>query len=417
MGILDFIFGKGKGATTSAAGPISLNMQDLKNIVMKRKEDQVKDIYPACKSLSSEALALLPKLKESVNKVKEKSIGKEIRGYEIAVQMKQKFSERAPPTIDSIKPMKDANLQNLIQFHNSLNNAIVSITKITSDNRYLFFFFNDEMKEFGRLMKELCRINDEIRVRIESKKDVFDAENNIHSEFSRYESLKSEHSSLSNLTGKMKHEVDEEGKKAENLAKDMEGIAGSSNRLREEIKRLELEIEGLNKELVSPLYLLERPLKKYRRIAAEKWKINAVDELLSNPVSAYIRFASGEKAFESVFDDLKAQMSKRGIVEDKKTLDKAIQAIERLRQESMINSAINLSDLHKELSLRQSKLKEFEDRERELKKDLLEFEKKQKEYQKHLHQGESMKKRMDEAIVEIESKSSSFIRKEVKFLS
>jgi len=417
MGILDFIFGKGKGDTASAAGPISLNMQDLKTAIMKRKEDQVKDIYPACKSLSSEAMALLPKLKESMNKVKEKSIGKEIRGYEIAVQMKQKFSERAPPIIDSIRPMKDANLQNLVQFHNSLNSAIVSITKITSDNRYLFFFFNDEMKEFGKLMKELCGINDDIRARIESKKDVFDAENGIISEISKYESLKTEHSGLSNLTNKMKHEVDEEGKKAENLAKDMERIADSSNGLREEIKRLGLEIEGLNKELTSPLYLLERPLKKYRRIVAEKWKINAVDGLLSNPVDAYIRFASGEKAFESVFDDLKAQMLKKGIIEDKKTLDKAIHAIERLRQESMINSAINLSDLHKELSLRQSKLKEFEDRERELKKDLLEFEKKQKEYQKHLHQEESMEKRMHEAIAEIESKSSSFIRREVKFLS
>jgi predicted nucleic acid-binding Zn-ribbon protein len=366
--------------------------------------------------LSSEAITLLPKLKESVNKVKEKSIGKEIRGYEIAVQMKQKFSERAPPTIDSIKPMKDANLQNLVQFHNSLNSAIVSITKITSDNRYLFFFFNDEMKDFGRQMKELCRINDEIRAKIESKKDIFDAENGIISEISKYESLKSEHGSLSNLTNKLKHEVDEEGKKAENLVKDMGSLADSSNGLRDEIKRLELEIEGLNKELASFLYLLERPLKKYRRIVAEKWKINAVDELISNPVDAYIKFASGEKAFESVFDDLKAQMLKKGIVEDKKTLDKAIQAIDKLKQETMVNSAINLSDLHKELSLRQSKLKEFEDRERELKKDLLEFEKKQKEYNKHLHQGESIKKKIDETITEIESKSSGFIRKEVKFL-
>ncbi|MCX6811955.1 MAG: hypothetical protein NT039_04690 [Candidatus Berkelbacteria bacterium] len=191
MGILDLIFGKPKINLESTAplGPLVLAISDIRKATAEKKGDKVKDIYPKCKELSNNVATLLPKIKESVNRVKSKNIDKSIRGYEISVQMKQKFSERAPVLIDSIKPINEVNIANIILFHNALNHAIVSITKITSDNRYLFFFFSEEMKGFGKLMKELCDINDEINHQIESKKDIFEEENNIYSSLSKYESL------------------------------------------------------------------------------------------------------------------------------------------------------------------------------------------------------------------------------------
>ena len=411
MGIIELIFGKKKEAIPR--GPATLDLAELRKAMADKKENQVSEIYPACKRLGDEAVALIPKLRESIRKVKEKNITKEVRGYEIAVQMKQKFSERAPPFLDSVKSMKEQNLQSIILFHNTLNNFIASISKITSDNRYLYFFFADEMKEFSRLMKEMCRINNEINKQIESKKDLFEYENKVYASLSKYDSLKFRMKEFLEIYDKLEKEIAEEMRNREIIVSGLRERDKELETLRQDVGHIGAEILDLRSGLVNYLSLLERPLKKFKRKLTEKWKLGIIDELVANPVDAYLRFAEGEKEVGVVFEELKSAVSEKGFDDNKKTIEKTLQAIETLKREKFINSAIRISELQKELESKQTALKNIENLDRESKKMLSEFDRKQRDFARRSQEKKEMEDKLAEALKEAEELSKNFLNREI----
>ena len=419
MGILDLIFGKPKinSESTKSSGPSVLAVAELKKAIIERKEDKVRNIYPRCKALSNNAIALLPKIKDGVNKVKSRNIDKSTRGYEIAIQMKQKFSDRVPTIIDSIKPINEVNIKNIIMFHNSLNNAIVSVTKITSDNRYLFFFFNEEMKIFSKSMKELCNINDEIKQQIESKKDIFEEENKIHSFLSKYDSFQKEMKEILELDKKLKHEIEEDMKIKDYATDEMKKREQKYNELIKKIEGTEVTIEQLKKELTNYLALLERPIKKFKRTILNKQELRVIDELLSNPIETYVKAANKENELRKVIASLRESITKKTNEDDKKIIEKTVQAIDKLTQDSSINSAVQISELQKLLSLYNSEVQKIVDLNRESEKILHEFERKNKEIQKNAKLKEEIENKTNKTVEEIENLSEEFIESKVKLKS
>ena len=412
MGLFDLIFGKPKTTKETQPAQVTLTVTDLKKAINESKERKIKDIYPMCQGLSNDAIVLIPKIKNAINKVKSKNIDKETRGYEIAMQMKQKLAERAPGVLDTVKPMKEANLTNIILFHNTLNNAIVLITKITSDNRYLFFFFNEEMKEYGSLMKGLCNINDKIKQLIESKKEVFDEENKIFASLSKYENLQREMESILELDKKFGHEIEEQEKKKEHIGKEINERAVKSKEINQTISKRKEEIENLTRELANHLYRIERPIRKFKRITLNKHESTIIDTFLSNPLETYIEYASGGE-LKKIFGELKESINKDKN-EESKEKEKTIYAIDKLIQESSINSALKISKLQEEMASDNSELQKINYLNREAEKTLLEFEKKNKEYQKNTKTKEETESKIKEIEEEIERISGKFIEKEVK---
>ncbi|MEM2974698.1 MAG: hypothetical protein QW112_03715, partial [Candidatus Micrarchaeia archaeon] len=203
--------------------------------ITRRKEAQVRDIYPICQNLAAEAYALIPKLRRIVENLKNKEIDKSIGGYGIAIQMRHQFVERMPQLLDELKSMNIANIQDVIRFNINLNNFIIAATKITSDNRYLFFFFNQEMKEFGKLMKEMCKISDDLKMRLESKKEVFDREGKIYAAVSRLESARSEFRKILCDIKNIEDEIDRDSERIAVLIDRIKEIDSKSSELRNRI--------------------------------------------------------------------------------------------------------------------------------------------------------------------------------------
>ena len=157
-------------------------------------------------------------------------------------------------------------------------------------------------------------------------------------------------------------------------------------------------------------------MKKFKRKLTEKWKLRIIVELVSNPVDAYMRFAGGEKEFGIIFEELKSAVGEKGFEDNKKTIEKTLQAIEILRQEKLINSVIRISELQKELESKQAALKNIENLDRESKKMLSEFDRKQRDFARHSQEKKEMEDMLAEALKEAEDLSKNFLNRDVTLM-
>ncbi|MEM2974699.1 MAG: hypothetical protein QW112_03720, partial [Candidatus Micrarchaeia archaeon] len=173
------------------------------------------------------------------------------------------------------------------------------------------------------------------------------------------------------------------------------------------------EMDTLRNNLVDCLYILERPIKKFRRFVTEKWKQKLMEDLLSNPLKTYARSATGDKRLGIIFDELKIAASAGKLESDEKEIKKIVHAIEILKQESSMNSAARLSKIEEEILSINSELGRLEDLNREVTKEMNKFEKKKNEAQKHRGQMEIVKNRLEESINEVESLASDFLNRKI----
>ena len=94
--------------------------------------------------------------------------------------MKENYFERIPKLLSQMDAPKEINFTNLQEFHARSVAIISQIEKITSDNRYLIFFFREEFEKLGGPVKSLAKKVDEFGKGIlENQKYLEEAENSI----------------------------------------------------------------------------------------------------------------------------------------------------------------------------------------------------------------------------------------------
>ncbi|MCX6811956.1 MAG: hypothetical protein NT039_04695 [Candidatus Berkelbacteria bacterium] len=216
------------------------------------------------------------------------------------------------------------------------------------------------------------------------------------------------------LDMKMKHEIEEETKRKERLAQEMKEREQKHIELTKNINGIEAEIEQLDRELLNYLALLERPMKKFKRTIIDKQKSKIIEEFLSSPLETYIGSANNENELRQVFDELRTSIIKGTIENDKKLIEKTVQAIEKLMQNSSINSATRISELRREMEEHESEVQKIIDQNRESEKVLREFERKNQEIQKNAKLKEEIELKSNKIVEEIERLSQDFIGRKIK---
>ncbi|MBI5229375.1 hypothetical protein HY991_04645 [Candidatus Micrarchaeota archaeon] len=350
MGFFDYFLGKKKESSPASAPqpetkPLELSFSELEEFLDKEKEKSLAEIYPSSSELIQEILGEIHSLAAVLKDFEQKEVRKDMDHYRIAIQMKENFFKRVPALLE-IKAPETISFDSLVHFHSRLFHSIASITKITSDNRYLIAFFGSDMDRIGKSMKSLASLNDELKKEIDSKASVVQEFNSVKDHLHEIRNLEYE----LEVSEKNKFKFEQEAVVLEKEKKELETeLIENKQKAEAELAALERDVSSTKDVFISVVSPLERPLRKFERICLEKEQLNAVKKLLDSPVD-FLLSENGEKAFKALLEKLKKAVDADFIEKDTRVREKILQHIERA-----ISTELSVEKLRQSLDERRRK--------------------------------------------------------------
>lgn len=404
MDLLDLFFGKKKkeGRTVS--------LQELKGIIEGKKERMLAEIYPNCRKLCSQVAVAVNNIKEDVNSIANKKLDEGIIGYQIAKQMQGEFTKIISNLLGSFKQPQVTGYADFFEFHKQLMKTLTEITKITSNNRYLFYFFDKEMNEFGRKMKEICRIADEIKDELSSKVDVIEKSGKIERMIGDISKLKNELDVQKRSGESLRREIEILNEKKLQMKPQLLEKIKKKEEFEEEIKCEEYEIENAKRILVQHLYQLQRPLRKLRKLLLEKEKLRIIESYLTDPINAIV-----EDKTQNNLKEIIAELRK-SIVEietNKKMEEKILKNIEEINSGCLFEPVKKLNESTEKLKLYENQIEKIISFEKEA-GDINDcIKSKERELEKLTSNEEGYNENLKKEIYDLQKIANEFIDEEI----
>ena len=333
--LLEKIFGnkqekKGKEEAGIKEGrKVSIKLNDAQTLLEREKEQKFSDFYEECAEISKKIQAGLPNLKSKLTELGNKELTDEAKQHKnIAQQMRENFSQRAPAIIDGISLPSENSYPAFAKYHLEVMNAMALLTKITSDNRYLLYFFKKDFEELGKGIKVLCETADKLAEKLKEFAPENEKIENAERKIRETEGMRNEVSETTVQTGKLDKQLEAERENERKLSEELQSknLEGLEAALEDTKKNLLLEEMHLKEELMQ----LERPFRKYEKIVSDKKELFALKKYLSNLKEALSEDGKDYPQLKSLLGSLK-----KAIQEGKIEGSDKLNAIEKILNGSL----------------------------------------------------------------------------------
>ena len=311
MGFLDAIRGlfKTPSAQASApAAPSTNSFSEVRGRLKQEKEKRLASVYPECGKIVGQIKDEYSALKDTVLALEGKQPAME-QFENIALQMRENFLKRMPPLLAVQFPEK-IDYDSVRAFHSAVFNGMAQITKVVSDNRYLFGLYKEEMESFAARMKKIGELADALRAKILEKSEDAEAFDEAEAAMTQAEeALRKKQDNEAReraLSGALKLKEDAVEKQAEAWEKERLLLEKG----RQELFAIEDAITRKRDALAAQLLPLQRVFRKVERNAGEKTLAEAARAYADAPVDALLaddgmRMEGVTKAAKAYIEDLK----------------------------------------------------------------------------------------------------------------
>jgi len=337
VGFLDSLRGIFKQQPAQASvptAPSTNSFAEVRERLKLEKEKRLASVYPECGKIVGQIKDEYGALKDTVLALEGKQPSQE-QFENIALQMRENFLKRMPPLLAVQFPQK-IDYDSVRAFHSAVFNDMAQITKVVSDNRYLFGLYKEGMESFAGRMKKIGELADALRAKILEKSEdaeAFDEAEAVLAEAEEALRRKQDNEARERaLSDALKLKEDAAEKQAESWGRDRALL----DRGRQELFAVEDAITRKRDALAARLMPLQRVFRKVERNAGEKTLAEAARAYADAPVDALladdgVRLESVMKAAKAYVEDLK-----QDAVIDEMLSGKILQDASALKREEAI---------------------------------------------------------------------------------
>ena len=310
VGFFDFIFGK----KTGAEGKGKLSARELVAELRAEEEKKLEGAHAECRALCDGIIESFRKIEGITRALERKNVDMDPALAKIAGGMKTNFVPRARAAAGV--ELKGKSYPDLLLFHESAMRNLAALTKISSDNRYLFHFFKDEMGRLGDAAKRATKYADELKEKLEARKKRAEPIESLKGEVEEFEKNLRELEALKAGIARIQNELKEKTERASRLVSDDSGMKKLGETRAQKDKAREL--------ISARIGALERPLRKFEKVSADAWLRKLAGEYTSAPFETFAREGMDYPHLKTLLTALRACIQKgevklknqEGIVED-----------------------------------------------------------------------------------------------------
>lgn len=335
-----------------------ISLIESREFAIRARDAKLAPFYASSRQKVIEILDLFKEIQLRFGEFSRKEIKIETPEHEkIARQMKENYFERIPKLLSQINAPKGSDYSDLLEFHSQANGVISQIGKITSDNRYLIFFFREDFEKLEvplrALAKKMDEFGREISLNEKYLKEFGDATGilekiiGLESEIVKAKEAKME------MEGNAKGLLEKQGKQEDGIETEI-GLEKSK------ILDLENQISRERGEIANIILPLQRVFRKFSRIALEK-RLSLLSDEFSNDYFGEISGEAGDRKLLELIEEVGKQLISGNISEDTKDREKHLELIARIKAGAIAASLERLRPLESSKMLAQESLKNLEE--------------------------------------------------------
>jgi len=320
VGFFDKLFGsRKKEEKPAAAAPLAAaipleeverRLREARSTALRKHEQP---FAGKAALIAAEANAVLPLL----DALSKKKIDESNVNYKIAVQERDAYSARMRPLLAQLAHRPPG--EPLTTYSDVLSSTVSSMLKTTSDNRYVFILYADEMAKIGEHMKRLGELSAEV-----SEMTV-----KLRSDSSAYDKLLLDCAELEaaiadrkRLVSEVAHAEVDYGQAQKTLEETrakfpLQEVEAASK----ELGGAEAEAASARQALANSLNVFQRALRKYQKICLDKRLAAVASMYAETPVDAAIKeFQSNSdcKELRELLEELATSIEVGHITDDEK---------------------------------------------------------------------------------------------------
>lgn len=343
MGFLDKLFRKSAPQEKTTKEKLRLPAHDTERKIREKMEAERKgfdkDFEHAARNIPTEA----KQVGAAVERLSRKSISDKMPGYKIGLQVRDDYAKRIPQFLAELEKTGGE----WREYGKRLSRANAEIMRITKDNRYLFHFFPDEMKEVGGAMKRLAESGKNFEEAVEKERKALEK---YHAALDKIAFLKKAEKELAELES----HSDALEKQAFTLQKQA-GSAGEGDyssregALKEELEAAEKSFEAARQQIAQVVSPLQRLLRKYQKSCTDKELCALASKYSENPVEHALKdFAGGEcPALKRLAGEVKQAIATGMLAVEARDEQKTLHALSEILEgkvDSLASSAKKFSE-------------------------------------------------------------------------
>lgn len=282
--------------------PERIHIENLMQINKEEMEKALQTIYPECNRICRNIYQTFEEIKYIIEGLSRKDVSKiDPMFVNIAKEMKTNLTNRVSLVV-SMPFKEDMKYFEMREFYERALKNLEGTTKISFDNRYLFTFFEEDMKELRRTVKVALNLCEELRTLLEEKRPIADG----------FEKLKCY---IDGLNGILK-EIEIKKQKKDNIEWKLKKINKEYNEIvinEKELERAEkirLKKYELRCRISGSLIGLERALRKFEKVCMEKEEIKKAERYACSPVEEILKEGENYEELKSLLRKLLIEIQK-----------------------------------------------------------------------------------------------------------
>ena len=340
--------------------PRDVQLGQVVKIIRDSVEVQIAPIYPACEKSCSAILSEVEEARKAAKVMSEKELDSSKPQYRIGLQMQKNFAERIPATFNEVVMPTTKDYASFAGFHAASSRMITAVAQISNDNRYLPFFFDEEIGAFGTQMNEIIRLTGELGAALDSRKEPASQLNRAQQLEKEIAANKQELASLIELKKDIagrKSALDAELLSA--TAKNKE-LAQDQTRIKQEVSGIKDRISENRKRITDLLSPFQRQFRKMQKLIAEKGDSRKLNEYVDAAEDALIGEVVQHEDYPSlrrVLDRMRKALEKGELEDDEKVRSRRLELIDEILGDGLTAPAKNLIALEKDLKSREEALR------------------------------------------------------------
>lgn len=262
-----------------------LSPKDLEPYLQAELDLRLKGFYGKADGRIKAIIALFKEIEAAALEFSKKTLSVENPQYEkIAKQMKENYFSRIPKILGGVKRPEKMDYESIMKFHGETLQAMLQITKITSDNRYLVIFYKEEFGKLGGPIKALSEEEDALGKLVAENSPTYESAGRIGS------SIRTAHALIA--------EIEEKNLRKAGLEAGLEESAGRYRKSEEESemekaiildrrkKELEGIISGYKGGIAALIQPMERLLRKFEKASSDRKLGKTADAYLKDHLAA-----------------------------------------------------------------------------------------------------------------------------------
>jgi hypothetical protein len=378
---------------------------------------RVSFIYPRCETLCKSILLEVEEARKAAKVVTDGKLESENIHYQIGLQMQKQFAARIPLALNKVSLPTAKDYDSFTIFHASSVEMLATVSKITSDNRYLPMFLGKEMTVFGKHMNEIVKLTEDLGSRLGSEKEMVghlkqaeQLEKDLHTFNKELSSIKQ----LKDEIIEQKESLDVEISSALSKNKELEQ---EKDTIRKRIGEINTKISANEKEITEVLSPFQRQFRKMQKLVVEKKDIGALDSYTDNPENAIVEEVerSGDyPSLRKILERMAKALEKGELETDAKIRARRLDSIKVVLDGSLVDPAKQLISLKEELAGEKKSLDGVSHKMIRIEELQQKIEQNTDKITKAEKNEADVKKRMEEAVLGLESVAEAATGKAVR---